>query len=814
MISNTKTGIEIESMGDETESLSAGIDSSNLGFLFDLVSKQIYKNPIGSIVRELTSNCFDSHVEAGVTKPVKITIAENELGQYISFTDYGVGMSPERVREVYMKYFSSTKRDTNDQIGTFGLGSKSPFAYTDVFYITTRVDGTEYEYMFHKGTEVPTLECLDEHPTDKGNGTTIRIQIADYYDVDKFREQLKAELCYFDEVYYDGCGIDNEYIIVDGKFFKYRNDYQYDQYMHIILGKVSYPIDWRELNEPRVAIAVGVKFDIGELQVTPSRESIRYTDEAKALISNRIKSALGEILKISKKQCVKEYDNLYKYCNESPRTTITLDEENDIRLDLSNHTAFVTQKVFTPFPAINRVNTDVYDSSNFTLIFEPVKSLRANGKGTNNARYSTNHYISSGYTIVFLDKPQEKIRDAYLKEIHGDVLYVRWRRFAYRDLKHYWRFKQGEVGLSYLMKSFKVALMNQLRMENTLTSGNCMIPFKVYSEVVPPTEWVDEYRAKNRKKKIHVDGHIEVKNVDRDGSLSDKKVPLDDLESYTGFIIYGFRGDREKLTDIAKFLYARYGSCLDKANKHIPYRVYLITLPIAKYFRKPNMCQFNNLTPQVRIVRNMVTVLKIKKMLSGYDDNTKLTDILTLMNPTIGYALQSIQEYCKNNVREMAYLYRDPSAFANEMYELAETYNLWNPEIMPLVNQVEAYINKAPLILEIRYDNFSAIRNRIFGQTENIDEVEALLKTTSAFISLANYLKKCGNHVEERWFTSTLELPPVIEEPLPTGEIVIATEPEVVDEYEFVEPIALNPLNPNQNVRIEETQSHSQEVHG
>ena len=47
---------------DKDMTLSA--DSTSL--IFQMFSKNIYSNPIGSIVREITSNCFDSHVEAGV----------------------------------------------------------------------------------------------------------------------------------------------------------------------------------------------------------------------------------------------------------------------------------------------------------------------------------------------------------------------------------------------------------------------------------------------------------------------------------------------------------------------------------------------------------------------------------------------------------------------------------------------------------------------------------------------------------------------------------------------------------------------------
>jgi uncharacterized phage-associated protein len=38
--------------------------------IFQMFIKNIYSNPIGSIVREITSNCFDSHIEAWTYGPV------------------------------------------------------------------------------------------------------------------------------------------------------------------------------------------------------------------------------------------------------------------------------------------------------------------------------------------------------------------------------------------------------------------------------------------------------------------------------------------------------------------------------------------------------------------------------------------------------------------------------------------------------------------------------------------------------------------------------------------------------------------------
>ena len=60
-----------------------------------------------------------------------------------------------------------------------------------------------------------------------------------------------------------------------------------DEVLHIAYGKVAYPINFKELNIDSINIPVGVKFEIGELLVTPSRESIEYTPAVKTLILER-----------------------------------------------------------------------------------------------------------------------------------------------------------------------------------------------------------------------------------------------------------------------------------------------------------------------------------------------------------------------------------------------------------------------------------------------------------------------------------------------------------------------------------------------
>ena len=63
---------DIQHVGTISESIDFGIDSSNIGILFRGFSDTLYSNKIGSIVREVTSNCFDSHREANIKDDVII----------------------------------------------------------------------------------------------------------------------------------------------------------------------------------------------------------------------------------------------------------------------------------------------------------------------------------------------------------------------------------------------------------------------------------------------------------------------------------------------------------------------------------------------------------------------------------------------------------------------------------------------------------------------------------------------------------------------------------------------------------------------
>ena len=93
----------------------------------------LYSRKIEAAVRELCTNAQDSHVAAGWPGRQFLVSLPTDFNLKFSVRDYGVGMPHAQVMDRYSTLFDSTKDQSNNETGMLGLGSKSPFAYTDGF---------------------------------------------------------------------------------------------------------------------------------------------------------------------------------------------------------------------------------------------------------------------------------------------------------------------------------------------------------------------------------------------------------------------------------------------------------------------------------------------------------------------------------------------------------------------------------------------------------------------------------------------------------------------------------------------------------
>ncbi|NJO63970.1 MAG: ATP-binding protein, partial [Richelia sp. RM2_1_2] len=320
---------------EDFEEVQYGVNESNVSLLFQMLRSNLYSNVHGSILREYVSNCYDSHVEAG--KPdeiieVKLVRPITLQPGSLTFIDKGVGLSPERIQTIFSKYLSSTKRDDNEQIGGFGLGSKSLFAFTERFIITTIVDSIEYEYLAYidetglgKIALTRKEELKDNLPYNQTSIQAVLERDADYAAFISNLDQLK----YFQnlKISVDDKEITETEVTTKQEFEAINNTaynkpiagVAYHRYLRLLVGSVCYYVPDHILTECFRNIGVTnsssirqfpmIKVPIGKVQLTMSREDINYVESTKSYISEVLKSWVSD----SQKKYINWLESSNKY---------------------------------------------------------------------------------------------------------------------------------------------------------------------------------------------------------------------------------------------------------------------------------------------------------------------------------------------------------------------------------------------------------------------------------------------------------------------------------------------------------------------
>jgi hypothetical protein len=181
---------------------------------FEIFTSNIYEHKARAIIRELSCNAHDSHVDAGKRDtPFRIhfpTVFE----PWFEVEDFGVGLDDYDIRGeekvlydadrnevsrymeggIYTTYFASSKRESNESIGHLGLGSKSPMAYTKSMTVVARKDGVERHYVCFIGEGgQPQTTFNSEHETEKANGVSVRFSVPSD-DFEEFRREAQFVL--------------------------------------------------------------------------------------------------------------------------------------------------------------------------------------------------------------------------------------------------------------------------------------------------------------------------------------------------------------------------------------------------------------------------------------------------------------------------------------------------------------------------------------------------------------------------------------------------------------------------------------------
>ena len=299
----------VRTSGISETGISFGIKADGLAHIFNVLRNSLYSNKVLAVIREYSCNAYDAQIEAGTASQQFIVTCPDLDDPSFKVRDFGSGLSPEGISEVYAYYGESTKRQSNAFIGQLGLGSKSGFAYGDNFVIKSFHKGTLYVYnAYLDETKIGQILKMSEEPTSEADGVEIVIPVK-ARDILVFKETIATFFKHFkskpiinniEQQYLDSSWATTDQVLTgDGwKFLKSRNSWDQTPTL-VVMGNVAYPVDGSSVDGLQMAYYNNfiVEFEIGELEVSASRESLQFSAKTQAAIKKRFKAISIEVTK-------------------------------------------------------------------------------------------------------------------------------------------------------------------------------------------------------------------------------------------------------------------------------------------------------------------------------------------------------------------------------------------------------------------------------------------------------------------------------------------------------------------------------------
>lgn len=256
------------------------VDQDNMQHIMSLLT-DAYSDPEYAIIREYSTNAWDSHVEAKVTdRPIEVTMPSN-LSPFLRIRDFGTGLDMQGIEEVYSQYGASTKRGTNEQNGTLGIGCKSALTYSDQFSLIAVKDGTSYTVsisMDDEGCGSMRVENVIEN-SDRESGVEVVIPVKRGHALEEkarafFRAWTPGTVLVNGKqpAAFEGLPVSDNMLVIEGEYQDY-----------VVMGNVPYPVDAGKIKHGltsggyrRQSYGLVTFVKIGEVNFPPSREALRY----------------------------------------------------------------------------------------------------------------------------------------------------------------------------------------------------------------------------------------------------------------------------------------------------------------------------------------------------------------------------------------------------------------------------------------------------------------------------------------------------------------------------------------------------------
>jgi len=542
--------------------------------------------------------------------------------------DTGVGLGGLRLE----KYFSlgySSKRLTSQTLGAFGLGNKSPLATgVDSYRIVSRYNGREFSFdvFSHK------VDCVyskwDENggknksitfsngfeafykETKEKNGLKLIVDVKKH-NKNQYIEAVKSQLMYFKDniifkEFYEGQSpriIDFKSNIIFESDDIIVSDSNYFSRPHFVLKNVSYgAVDFKELELENRHGTIGIKINMEEVDVSPSRENIIYNQRSREVILkkyNNITNTVTEMINNSLKtedmvEWIRACNNifyggidrsndvLYKLSGMIDKFSLNL--SHPTKPDLKYHSdleQFMTKglKVEKLYAHQNYsskrqkyVNSIKREEAGTCNEFNQPIFLQFNGGGTRTTKYLFSLH-PRGFTVIRSNFKEKEITEVYKDFVYGTLTEeeaVTKAKLVIDEVV-----EEAAKAASYLL-TFKKSLVQ-------LADFKASIHVKIYDDSIVPEDFKvadgeDEDAVEIKEEKVAIVDYKQVlkdrkangkfivgRTTDRSTSYTEKFVFANEEVDNTAFgddeeIVYGYTKDTDSLLFLARIAGKKYGT--------------------------------------------------------------------------------------------------------------------------------------------------------------------------------------------------------------------------------------------------------------
>ncbi len=750
MILENSKAADVLTTGTE-ESIDMSIDASDQGVLMMILSESLYKDPIGSMIREWTSNALDAHTEAGVTDPILVKVVYENNNWWFKVQDFGTGISPDRVTKILSKYAASTKRSSNAYLGAFGLGFKSGLAYSDSFTFSTRYNGIEYQYIMYKGEDGTKIDLISEKHTTERNGTIVQTQLKGWSDKTLFETKIKEQLCYFEGVFFECPTISNDFKILKGEGWKFST-LGVDKSMHLCLDNVYYPLDFKRLGITPINLPIGLDIKIGEgLIPIPSREDVKYTEDAKKMVLAKIEQVTDWFTKKYQEThtSVKTFQEYLKLMNDSVVTVegIGFDVKS---LGVTNS---LKMEGITHIDLRNVVN-------NIHRLFQhyefrgDMSNGRFFGKYEREGGDLANMVLIQTWNkeIIIAEERPKGVLLEYLRETHPNSLFLYKKRDRIlgnkKDDVHHTAFTSSYFYLFDLRNVPKKEWRNHIR-EFEVIEKEVLDKCLRIENLQPTDQWLLERKARRAKAirrysnmdQITIKAGRESERAGHNMTFDSKIKQIKDVAKEPFLHIYGINKEKEYLDQFWPLQTVTHDASQNLKIRDSHLKIQFVLLNESEIKKIEDVHNFISIQDfmkgNTRPFKRFVTALVIGDLITKHDVIFNNSDYVGKLSTVYATKLDALQAYYGLNYNEHI-----SDSLKKTLLDTAIAGNLWDTEIYSTYLEVQKTIHMFDFMncLNIQGTTWSRMRSDYLPDARAVSVGIELLKARRFRMNWENYI--------------------------------------------------------------------------